>query len=39
MASYHQIGGEGDIEEGALSDDKYMITRFITLSIGYSLSF
>ncbi len=39
MASYHQIGGEGDIDEGALSDDKYMISRFITLSIGYSLSF
>jgi hypothetical protein len=39
MASYHQIGGEGDIEEGASSDNKYMITRFITLSIGYSMSF
>ena len=39
MLSYHQIGGKGKSDEGTLPDDRYMITRFITLSFGYSLSF
>ena len=39
MLSYHQIGGKGKSDEGTLPNDRYMITRFITLSFGYSLSF
>lgn len=38
MLTYHQIGGKGKSDEGSLHD-RSMITRFITLSFGYSLSF
>ncbi len=39
MLSYHQIGGKGNIDNAASDDDTYMITRFITISFGYSLGF